>query len=217
MRSTLRYGDCAVDVGAHKGGYLYWMRRAVGPTGRVFAFEPQQDLAQYLKERVAEFAFDNVIVEGSALSDVAGHAILDVPGEGPACGATLEPGLPGSKISVAVEVRTLDEYFGARPGLRVALIKCDAEGHELRIFRGAETILSEQRPILLFECEARHNRRQSIGDVFDLLGGLGYRGFFFREGALLPLSQFVPAMQSRPKARSYVNNFVFQPSSTRPT
>ena len=31
------------------------------------------------------------------------------------------------------------------------------EGHELDTFRGAEGILTQDRPLLLFECEARHN------------------------------------------------------------
>ena len=37
MRSVLRHGDVAVDVGAYKGGYTYWMREAVGDAGTVFS------------------------------------------------------------------------------------------------------------------------------------------------------------------------------------
>ena len=40
-----------MDIGAHKGAYVYWMQRAVGPSGTVFAFEPQVALAAY-KNRI---------------------------------------------------------------------------------------------------------------------------------------------------------------------
>jgi FkbM family methyltransferase len=209
--SALRPGACAVDVGAHKGGYLYWMRRAVGPAGRVFAFEPQPELAGYLRSRVRDLGFDNVVVEEVALSDASGRAVLEVPEGGPACGATLEPGLPGARRPVTVAVQTLDAYFASRPELRIALVKCDAEGHELRIFRGAERILREHRPVLLFECEAQHNRRQRVEDVFRFLEGLGYSGQFVRGRRLFPLPEFTPALQADPRARGYVNNFVFRP------
>lgn len=45
LLQQLRPGDWAVDVGAHKGAYTYWMQRAAGATGQVFALEPQPLLA----------------------------------------------------------------------------------------------------------------------------------------------------------------------------
>ena len=201
-----------MDIGAHKGAYVYWMQRAVGPSGTVFAFEPQVALAAYLRERVRGGA-SPVVVENLAISDTNGSASLEVPAGGPACGATLEPGLSGDKASVPVEVRTLDAYFASRPGVRIAFIKCDAEGHELRIFRGAERILREQRPVLLFECEARHNRRQSMTEVFGFLSGLGYSGRFFLGTRLVPLEEFHEGLQADPHAPAYANNFVFVPTA----
>ena len=198
-----------MDIGAHKGAYLYWMRRAVGPSGTVFAFEPQVELAHYLKERARELG-GQITVENVALSDANGVATLDVPAGGPACGATLEPGLRGEKSSVEVAVQTLDDYFSQRPAIRIALIKCDVEGHELRVFRGGERILREHRPALLFECEARHNRRQSMSEVFGFLEGLGYRGSFFLGRKLVPLADFHQSLQADPHASDYANNFVFR-------
>jgi FkbM family methyltransferase len=208
VRASLRSGDCAVDIGAHKGAYLYWMHRAVGPSGAVFAFEPQPVLAHYLEERARDLG-SRVTVENLALSDANGTATLEVPAGGPACGATLEPGLRGAKTSVEVAVRTLDNYFSTRPEVRIAFIKCDVEGHELRVFRGAEHVLRTHRPVLLFECELRHNRRQSMSDVFGFLQGLGYRGSFFLGSKCLPLEDFRETLQADPHSTSYANNFVF--------
>jgi hypothetical protein len=49
VQRHLAPGDVAVDVGAHKGAYTWWMRRAVGESGRVYAFEPQPALADNLR------------------------------------------------------------------------------------------------------------------------------------------------------------------------
>ena len=131
VRAHLRPGQHAVDIGAHKGGYLYWMRRAVGPSGRTFAFEVQPELAAYLRK---VFAGDPaVVVEQTGVSDRSGSAQLSIPSAGTSCGATLEARTDTVR-GLEVPTVTLDDYFAVRPGVRVALIKCDVEGHELRVF-----------------------------------------------------------------------------------
>ena len=53
VRATLQPGDVAVDIGAHKGAYTYWMAKGVGGSGRVFSFEPQPVLCRALQGVVA--------------------------------------------------------------------------------------------------------------------------------------------------------------------
>jgi FkbM family methyltransferase len=205
---SLRPGDCAVDIGAHRGGYLYWMQKQVGPSGRVIGFEPQAELTAYLKALKERLGFEHVTIEQMAVSDAPGEAVLHVPPGGPACGATLEEGLvKGEDDARKVTVCTLDDYL---KDLKPRLIKCDAEGHELRIFKGAERILREARPRLVFECEARHHVRDSIQPVFDYLQSLGYCGHFHLDKSLRKVSELTSAMQANPK-RGYVNNFIFHP------
>ncbi len=210
--ASLRPGDCAVDLGAHRGGYLYWMQKLVGKGGRVIAFEPQPALAAYLRRMAARLQLANVTVEELAVSDTPGEAVLHIPEGGPACGATLERGLlQGRSETRAVGAVTLDGYLAGK-GLRPRLVKCDAEGHELRIFRGAERLLREVRPRLVFECEARHHVHESIDAVFAYLNQLGYCGHYYQGAALRPVREFTPALQLNPKDRKrYVNNFIFHP------
>jgi FkbM family methyltransferase len=211
--ATLRSGDCAIDIGAHRGGYLHWMRARVGPAGRVIAFEPQPELAAYLRGMAARLRMQQVTIEEMAVSDESGEAVLQVPEGGPACGATLEEGLVrGRKGERKVATCTLDGYLAQRPALRPRLIKCDVEGHELRAFRGAERTLRELRPRLIFECEARHHPRDSMQSVFDYLIGLGYCGHYYHSENVYPIREFTPELQRDPKSRkSYVNNFIFHP------
>jgi FkbM family methyltransferase len=213
MRGVLRPGDLAVDVGAHKGGYTYWMRRCVGPHGRVFAFEPQRDLAEYLERTVSIFGWNNVVIEAIGLSSSRGSLPLTIPGNGPSPSATLVPGSHGADARIAeVPVETLDDYLDrASVSRSVRLIKCDVEGLELEVFRGAEQTLEEHRPALLFESEARHNPDRSVQEVFGYLEGRGYAGSFFWQGRRCPVRDFDPSAQQAFGKLPYVNNFLFEP------
>ena len=181
-----------VDVGCHKGGFLIWLRRYVGAAGRVYAFEPQPALAAYLDAIVRAQRWRNVVLERAALSSVAGSMMLYVPAAPghSSPGATLAPAsVAGAHHHVPVAVTTLDARVP--PGERVSCIKCDCEGHEFEVFQGAERILRQDRPVLLFECEGRHlsgyarttadGRGRTPADVFAYLQAREYVGFFCEE------------------------------------
>lgn len=213
LLQTLKTGDVAVDIGAHKGGYSYWMLQAVGKSGRVFAFEPQPGLAQYLSRIKAMFNFDHYTLNNCGLSSSSGEMRLTVPGNDVSPGASLEPGLlKGVQHSHLVKVDTLDHYFDSMPGITIAFIKCDVEGHELEVFRGGAKVLRTQQPILMFECEERHHVRYSSQDVFDFLSDLGYQGYFFCRGKLHPLSSLTESGGAELGSPDYVNNFIFTPA-----
>lgn len=207
---TLSPGDTAIDIGAHKGAFTYWMRHAVGREGRVFAFEPQPILAEKLRRILPQLGFDNVTVEAAGLSSTEGGRILFVPAGGPAPGASLEADLAqrnGQKIEVSVT--TLDSFLRERDVSKLRLIKCDVEGHELDVFRGAEETLRRVKPVLLFECEARHHPSGRIEAVFEYLESLGYHGQFFWQGELLDRTEFRAEQHQVPDQKPYANNFVF--------
>lgn len=216
LLQQLRPGDTAVDVGAHKGAYSYWMRRAVGPGGRVYAFEPQPELAAALQALAAASGYDNLRVENLALSSSAGTMTLTVPGGRTSPGASLETGAGaggGAGTAYPVAVTTLDDYFDAAGRAGIRLLKCDAEGHELEVFRGGQRLLEEARPSLLFECERRHRGGDSVETVFRWLGQRGYRGYYIDARGAQPIEGFdADRHQGRSDARGYVNNFLFLPA-----
>jgi FkbM family methyltransferase len=215
MLTVLRPGDLAVDVGAHKGGYLHLMRGAVGEAGAVVAFEPQPELAAYLREVVRDFGWQNVVVRESALSSASGRRVLWRPGDAPSPAASLDGrSLPPEPSGGEVEVETLDAALTRlHPHRPVRLIKCDAEGHELEVLAGARAVLAGQAPFLLVECEARHTSRGAVEDVFARLSGLGYRGTFYWRGERLDVSRFDPALHQVGRRRPYANNFIFEPEA----
>ena len=212
VRAHVRPGSIALDVGAHKGGYTYWLAHGVGPNGHVYAFEPQPRLAAALR---ASLDPSRVTVENAGVSDREGTMRLHVPTDGrPSPGASLEATSTATATGHSLEVRvvTLDRYVRAVPGRQqpVSFLKCDVEGHELAVFRGAEALLRRDKPVLLFECEQRHHGGRSITEVFRFLEGLGYRGRFFCGEQLLPLERFdVNRHQAAIDDPGYCNNFVF--------
>jgi FkbM family methyltransferase len=205
----LRPGQMALDIGAHKGGYTWWMQRAVGRSGRVVAFEPQSRLASRLGVVLGQLGCAHVQVERLALSDRAGDAVLVQPSWS-TCAATLEP-RARVRGSERVRVTTLDAYLARGGDPAVRLVKCDVEGHELAVFRGAERTLERHRPAILVEIESRHRNGGTVGEVVEFLEARGYRGSFFWRGRLLPASAFRPDEHQVPGQRPYANNFAFEP------
>jgi FkbM family methyltransferase len=206
IRHNVRPGATVLDVGAHKGSYTWWLRRAVGDAGRVYAFEPQPALVRRLAELAV--AWPNVRVEWLALSSQAGELQLHVPKGGPSPGATLEARADEAFDTFSVPVTTLDAYAASHGIERVRLIKVDVEGHEFEFFRGAEGVLRRDRPALLFECEERH-RPDGMAPVFDWLHALGYTGRYFHGHELRPLARFDAVVHQVPGSKPYYNNFLF--------
>jgi FkbM family methyltransferase len=217
LARTIRQGDSVIDVGCHKGGFLFWLRRYAGSSGHVYAFEPQPQLAGYLQRIVAATRWANVTVEPLALSSSMGTTDLVVP-------AAQGQSSPGASLSatvfavahhrVPVTVTTLDAYF-AQPHPRITCIKCDCEGYELEVFNGAEHLLARDKPTLLFECEQRHMTGRSPHDVFGHLQARGYRGYFFSPDGLQPVEAFRTEIHQQVRegrywqAKGYCNNFLF--------
>src|ERR1700760_2364461 len=79
VRQSLRAGHVAVDIGCHKGAYTYWMRRSVGPSGAVYAFEPQPKQVAYLRNVFSVMSYGNVELVPMALSDKPGQLPLYIP------------------------------------------------------------------------------------------------------------------------------------------
>ena len=213
----LRKGDICVDIGCHKGGYLYWMRKSVGKLGKVYAFEPQPKLFAYLQEITSLRNYQNVVVENMGLSSRAGTAKLLIPNtsKGTSPGARIDhSGNPVDLQTVEVALTTLDDYFFARQ-IRPSLLKIDVEGHEKEVLLGGLELLKSCRPKLVMECESRHLQEGDIFGVFEVLLNLDYEGYFFEDRKMQPLSAFKLERHQRDTGgefwqnKDYVNNFVF--------
>ena len=183
-----------VDIGGNKGIYSYWMSKMVGEKGTVVVFEPQPELRGYLESLRYSFQLNNLTIVNKALSSSAGHQSLYryKVGDG---GASLISDSNEDRQSVEVEVATFDNYFSSWNGPKIELIKCDVEGNELEVFKGAKDRLLEDCPTLLFEC---HKKEAEKGELFSFLVSLGYDGFFFSGNEKIHYSKFNEYSYSKP-------------------
>jgi predicted methyltransferase len=58
----LKEGDRVAEVGAGDGYWLAWLAEAVGPTGRVYAVEVEEEKVEKLRDKKSDESLDNVIV-----------------------------------------------------------------------------------------------------------------------------------------------------------
>ena len=210
LRSRIRPGQTAIDAGAHKGAYTYWMHARVGPSGRVFAFEPLPHLAAYLRHVQRVFPLRRLTVVEAALADGIGEASLFMPERGYQGPTTLHPQSDGH-VAFRVKTDTLTAFCdrnGARP---VHFIKADVEGYEWEVFRGGERVLREDMPILLFECADFLRGGGRIDRVFPYLESLGYEGYFFPGGRMEPVRNFRVDKHQKEPGPDWCMNFGFVP------
>src|SRR5215210_4020950 len=117
LRLLARPGDLALDIGANVGAMALTLAAAVGPTGRVFAFEPVPATAELLRANVDANPSKPVDVFPIALSDAAGARTLFTPDGHPglaALGASpTADSRPGSTVDVRAE--TLDGWLADHP------------------------------------------------------------------------------------------------------
>src|SRR5262249_518253 len=71
-----REGDVVVDLGANLASYPLLLARQVGPSGKVFAFEPDPDNFALLARNVEANGYQNVVLINKAASDQGGTARL---------------------------------------------------------------------------------------------------------------------------------------------
>ena len=144
LRSGVGTGDVVLNVGANVGLYALCLGRWVGPSGRVFAFEPGPDACRLLARHVRLNGLaDRVEVVASAVSDRVGTAEFFTAGfEGTNRLDRPNPDAPGAAM-LTVPVTSLDRFCEDR-GIRPDWIVVDVEGHEAAVLRGARGILASR-------------------------------------------------------------------------
>ena len=192
LDSVLKDGMVLVDVGANEGLYSLFASRRVGPTGRVFSFEPSQREFHRLSCNIRLNGLENVHAIPAALSDTPGETELRIADSPHAGQNTLGEFIYDVPLlrTETVSVQTLDG-FAAEAGLtRIDVVKLDVEGAERRVLEGSRGVLRQMRPTILFEaCDAAlKGQAGSLSELLQFLRSQDYRLYAFddRTGAPTP-------------------------------
>lgn len=132
----IKPGMTVVDVGAHIGYFTRLFAKYTGPTGRVYAFEPDPTNFAFLKKNTKHL--NNVNIFQLALADRSGMIDFFHSELKSGCHSTIPSPLRQTKLSVPV--CTLDELVKKEKINRVDIIKMDIEGGEMAAYRGMSEI-----------------------------------------------------------------------------
>jgi len=170
LQKHLRPGMTFYDVGANVGFFSLIAARLVGEQGRVVAFEADPEIAGRLREHVARNAFSWVEVNEKAVwseRKTVYFARTD-PETSPDRGLG-HVADTSSVDTIEVSAISLDEFAQSRGA--PDFVKCDVEGAEVDVFRGAGRLLREKRPVIVCEMHSAENQRALV-KTFE---GLNYR------------------------------------------
>jgi FkbM family methyltransferase len=184
IERCLRPGDVFVDAGASVGQMTFHAARAVGPRGRVLAFEPAPERHEDLVDGIAINAITNVTAIAAGLAAEPGELRLYLRGS---------PSMVDQKRredTVAVPVHRLDDVLAAHAITNVRFIKIDVEGLEPEVLLGAHALLaSEEPPIICYE----HGIYRHSTPVTEILP-VGYR-LYQLAGTAHRVSPLVPVQR----------------------
>ena len=165
-RHKLREGEIVIDCGAYIGEFTLYAAKAVGSSGKVIAFEPNESDCQKLLANLRLNDLDSVIVikKGVWSSDCVKSFSQNQ-------GSSF---LKEDPEAVAVPVVSLDKELGRLNIRRVNFIKMDIEGAELEAVRGAENILKNNKVNLAIASYHPVNGQKSCFELEKLLASMGY-------------------------------------------
>lgn len=155
-------GKICFDVGASYGYYSVALARAVGSSGRVFAFEPQPDTFARLVGTIHLNGASTVTALPLALADEHGLSAWTHHPFAPWLDH-LAVAQPRAVSAPVVPVTTIDGVVDAI-GQPPSFIKIDVEGAAARVLRGARNVLEMARPLVLCEVD------ESVDEAADVRG-----------------------------------------------
>jgi FkbM family methyltransferase len=181
LRTFLREGDFAIDVGAQVGDTTVPMAFAVGRSGCVLALEPNAYVFPVLEEN-AQLNRHRTHIEPlmAAAAAEAGEQEFEYSDAG-FCNGGFHEGISrwrhghAFKLKVqAIQLESLLRSTYADRLPRLKYIKTDCEGYDLSVLKSLQTLLRERRPYLKVEVY-KHSTLEYRRDLLSFLRGLGYR------------------------------------------
>lgn len=133
----LNPGDIVFDIGANIGHHALVAGRAIGPTGWVYAFDPQPYNADRICRNAELNASRNILAVCAACGERDGFVRLPFQSPRDRGRLSLAYSSPNDLSTyVDVPIRRLDTFMNENDVGAGKLIKIDVEGYELEVIRG---------------------------------------------------------------------------------
>ena len=194
--------DLVIDVGSHKGEFIY---KVINKRIPIYSFEPQSKVRDYLKKNTLN---NNVIKYYEyAISNYEGFIDLYINNlssttttkktKSSSKWIKFKNFILGGKVSSDIEtvkVSTLDKILFDKLGSKKILLKIDVEGGETEVLQGSENILRKRNVVLVQIESSNYKIYKNIFNHEKLL--LNY-GFQLKKKFLFPLMNFTDIVFTR--------------------
>ncbi|MEI8364144.1 MAG: FkbM family methyltransferase [archaeon] len=173
---NIKEGDIVIDIGGYHGLYSIAISRAVGPSGKIYVFEPNPDSFRILKENIQENNIKNIISINKAVYNKSGPFRFFKKKAGSRIVArSFKTNTKDSLITV--QAITLSEFIRTNHINKIDFIKMDAEGSEVEITEDIKHIRLAQKPSIAI---ATYHYRKDLGSdtqvtVEKNLNEIGYK------------------------------------------
>lgn len=169
---TPQPGDIIWDAGAYAGATTCLLASMVGPTGKVYAFEPDDLNYDYLVKNIAHHGITNVIPVRKALSGTTGTTTFFM-------GGTMASGIRDfvvySDSKQYKEVPTISMEDACKElGCVPKFVKMDIEGAELAFIEGAKEFLKSHPVNFAIESYHRVDGEYTYKKLDPLFAEIGY-------------------------------------------
>ena len=205
LKYILKQDQTCFHIGASDARHSYVMAGLING-GQIYAFEPSSYSFNHLKLIIRLHRLRNIHIYKKAISDKKGMVSLVTPKKSTGHAGRSFAYIRGVNDSMVkrhdvsedifikedVESISVDGFVSSENIEKVDFIRCDMEGSEILMLRGAARTLQQHKPNLLLEI---HNN--ALKDVFnsnadevkDILFRLGYYMFRLSEGDIVPVNE----------------------------
>jgi FkbM family methyltransferase len=168
-------GSVVFDLGANVGLVTYALSQAVGPAGRVVAFEPDPTSLEYLRRNTNRHELVNVEIVEAAIADTRGTLSFFAEG-------TITSGLASTRkdavmtksLGTVVDCAAITLTDAVERHGEPRWIKMDIEGAELVVLEHSRDLLRDLRPFLVIDTSHVVGTETTTARVEQLLRSIGY-------------------------------------------
>lgn len=184
LKKCLKKDSIVFDIGANIGYYSIVLSKYIN-NGKVYSFEPIPPTYDYLCKHIEINDAKNIITNNIALSNYNGKAQFFYYDEGMVNSSMKILNKDVENKTVDCVVQTIDSFVEEK-NIDIDLIKCDTEGSEYLVFKGAKETLMRCKPIIFTEMLRKWSKAFDYhpNEMINYLRELGYTCFTFGEGKL---------------------------------
>lgn len=184
VTKLIKDGSAILDIGANIGWYSLNLSKEFKNV-RIFAFEPVPKTYNYLRSNVILNNITGIDIYNLGFSDNEKDINIFL---NPDCsGNSSLANLSGSTENIICKFTTVD-LFVRKNNLKIDFIKCDVEGAELLVFKGAIEMLKRDKPVVFTEMlrkwAAKFNYHPN--DIIALFKNLDYNCYSLKNEKLIP-------------------------------